>query len=170
MGHGPGAPPLQRQPGLGAVERLDLFVPEGPTAWAGGSTYKPTMSWSLAANSGSLNSLKRLTRCGFKAVRSPDPLDRAQQAAGRRGTNLKGAPRWLYESVYCARGQAENLIKAPQATPRLRPDVVHPRHRRPVPAADPHRRLVWPMHTLRGPAPKTSFWRAAPVRPPSGSR
>ena len=28
-------------------------------------------------------------------------------------TNLKGAPRWLYESVYCARGQAENLIKAP---------------------------------------------------------
>jgi hypothetical protein len=27
-------------------------------------------------------------------------------------TNLKGAPRWLYESVYCARGQAENLIKA----------------------------------------------------------
>ena len=27
-------------------------------------------------------------------------------------TNLKGAPRWLYEEVYCARGQAENLIKA----------------------------------------------------------
>ena len=27
-------------------------------------------------------------------------------------TNLKGAPRWLYESVYCQRGQAENLIKA----------------------------------------------------------
>ena len=27
-------------------------------------------------------------------------------------TNLAGAPRWLYESVYCARGQAENLIKA----------------------------------------------------------
>ena len=27
-------------------------------------------------------------------------------------TNLKGAPRWLYEDVYCARGQAENLIKA----------------------------------------------------------
>lgn len=29
-------------------------------------------------------------------------------------TNLAGAPRWLYESVYCARGQAENLIKAHQ--------------------------------------------------------
>jgi hypothetical protein len=27
-------------------------------------------------------------------------------------TNLAGAPRWIYESVYCQRGQAENLIKA----------------------------------------------------------
>jgi Transposase DDE domain group 1 len=27
-------------------------------------------------------------------------------------TNLKGAPRWLYDEIYCARGQAENLIKA----------------------------------------------------------
>ncbi|HEX6012950.1 MAG TPA: IS1380 family transposase, partial [Geminicoccaceae bacterium] len=27
-------------------------------------------------------------------------------------TNLRGAPRWLYEVVYCARGQAENLVKA----------------------------------------------------------
>ena len=27
-------------------------------------------------------------------------------------TNLNGAPRWLYEELYCARGQAENLIKA----------------------------------------------------------
>ena len=27
-------------------------------------------------------------------------------------TNLTGTPRWLYEDVYCARGQAENLIKA----------------------------------------------------------
>ena len=27
-------------------------------------------------------------------------------------TNLRGTPRWLYEVVYCARGQAENLIKA----------------------------------------------------------
>ena len=26
-------------------------------------------------------------------------------------TNLAGTPRWLYEAVYCARGQAENLIK-----------------------------------------------------------
>src|SRR3954464_12040932 len=27
-------------------------------------------------------------------------------------TNLRGTPRWLYETLYCARGQAENLIKA----------------------------------------------------------
>jgi Transposase DDE domain group 1 len=27
-------------------------------------------------------------------------------------TDLKGGPRWLYEEVYCARGQADNLIKA----------------------------------------------------------
>jgi hypothetical protein len=27
-------------------------------------------------------------------------------------TSLAGTPRWLYEAVYCARGQAENLVKA----------------------------------------------------------
>jgi hypothetical protein len=27
-------------------------------------------------------------------------------------SNLAGLPKWLYETVYCARGQAENLIKA----------------------------------------------------------
>jgi hypothetical protein len=27
-------------------------------------------------------------------------------------TNLSGAPHWLYEDLYCGRGQAENLIKA----------------------------------------------------------
>ena len=29
-------------------------------------------------------------------------------------TNLTGSPRWLYEVVYCARGQAENLVEAHQ--------------------------------------------------------
>ena len=28
------------------------------------------------------------------------------------GDALAGTPRWLYEVVYCARGQAENLVKA----------------------------------------------------------
>src|SRR4029434_5431325 len=41
-------------------------------------------------------------------------IEAAPQASDSRFvvTTLKGAPRWLYEEVYCARGQAENLIKA----------------------------------------------------------
>ena len=75
-------------------------------------------------------------------------------------TNLAGAPRWLYEDVYCARGQAENLIKA------------HKRHlasdRTSCTKATANQfRLVlhtagyWLLHTLRGLAPKRSFWRDA---------
>jgi Transposase DDE domain group 1 len=75
-------------------------------------------------------------------------------------TNLEGAPRWLYEDVYCARGQAENLIKA------------HKRHLASdrtscTKAAANQFRLVlhtaayWLLHTLRGLAPKASFWRDA---------
>ena len=75
-------------------------------------------------------------------------------------TNLRGAPRWLYEDVYCARGQAENLIKA------------HKRHLASdrtscTKAAANQFRLVlhtaayWLLHALRGLAPKASFWRNA---------
>jgi hypothetical protein len=75
-------------------------------------------------------------------------------------TNLEGAPRWLYEDIYCARGQAENLIKA------------HKRHLASdrtscTKAAANQFRLVlhtatyWLLHTLRGLAPKASFWRDA---------
>jgi hypothetical protein len=75
-------------------------------------------------------------------------------------TNLAGTPRWLYEAMYCARGQAENLVKA------------HKRHL----ASDRtscskatanqfrlmlHTAAYWLLHTLRGVAPKRSFWRAA---------
>jgi Transposase DDE domain group 1 len=75
-------------------------------------------------------------------------------------TNLAGTPRWLYEVVYCARGQAENLVKA------------HKRHL----ASDRtscikatanqfrlalHTPAYWLLHTLRAPAPKRSFWRPA---------
>jgi hypothetical protein len=40
-------------------------------------------------------------------------IEASAQGSDRRFvvTNLAGTPRWLYESVYCARGQAENLIK-----------------------------------------------------------
>jgi hypothetical protein len=75
-------------------------------------------------------------------------------------TNLKGAPRWLYESVYCARGQAENLIKAHKL------HLASDRTSCTSATANQFRLLIhtaayWLLHTLRGLAPKTSFWRAA---------
>jgi hypothetical protein len=75
-------------------------------------------------------------------------------------TNLKGAPRWLYESVYCARGQAENLIKAHKL------HLASDRTSCTSATANQFRLLIhtaayWLMHTLRGLAPKTSFWRDA---------
>jgi hypothetical protein len=75
-------------------------------------------------------------------------------------TNLKGAPRWLYESVYCARGQAENLIKAHKL------HLASDRTSCTSAAANQFRLLIhtaayWLLHTLRGLAPKTSFWRDA---------
>jgi hypothetical protein len=75
-------------------------------------------------------------------------------------TNLQGAPRWLYESVYCARGQAENLIKAHKL------HLASDRTSCTSATANQFRLLIhtaayWLMHTLRGLAPKTSFWRNA---------
>ncbi|MFO1040051.1 MAG: IS1380 family transposase [Geminicoccaceae bacterium] len=75
-------------------------------------------------------------------------------------TNLKGAPRWLYEEVYCARGQAENLIKAHKL------HLASDRTSCSRAAANQFRLLVhtaayWLLHTLRGLAPARSFWRDA---------
>ena len=75
-------------------------------------------------------------------------------------TNLKGAPRWLYESVYCQRGQAENLIKAHKL------HLASDRTSCTSATANQFRLLIhtaayWLLHTLRGLAPKTSFWRDA---------
>jgi hypothetical protein len=75
-------------------------------------------------------------------------------------TNLAGAPRWLYEDVYCARGQAENLIKAHKL------HLGSDRTSCSKATANQFRLLVhtaayWLLHTLRGLAPKTSFWRDA---------
>ena len=92
-------------------------------------------------------------------------------------TNLKGAPRWLYEEVYCARGQAENLIKAHKL------HLASDRTSCSKATANQFRLLIhtaayWLLHTLRGLAPKTSFWRDAQFdtlrlassRSPPGSR
>jgi DDE family transposase len=75
-------------------------------------------------------------------------------------TNLKGAPRWLYEAVYCARGQAENLIKAHKL------HLASDRTSCSRATANQFRLLIhtaayWLLHTLRGLAPKASFWRDA---------
>lgn len=75
-------------------------------------------------------------------------------------TNLKGAPRRLYEAVYCARGQAANLIKAHKL------HLASDRTSCSRATANQFRLLIhtaayWLLHTLRGLAPKASFWREA---------
>jgi hypothetical protein len=75
-------------------------------------------------------------------------------------TNLAGTPRWLYEAVYCARGQAENLVKAHKrhlASDRTSCSRATANQFRLV----LHTAAYWLLHTLRGLAPKQSFWRAA---------
>ena len=78
-------------------------------------------------------------------------------------TNLAGTPRWLYEVVYCARGQAENLVKAHKlhlASDRTSCSKATANQFRLV----LHTAAYWLLHTLRGLAPKRSFWRDGPVR------
>jgi hypothetical protein len=75
-------------------------------------------------------------------------------------TNLAGTPEYLYETVYCARGQAENLIKAHKS------HLASDRTSCSKATANQFRLLVhtaayWLMHSLRGLAPKLSFWRDA---------
>jgi hypothetical protein len=75
-------------------------------------------------------------------------------------TNLRGLPKTLYEKVYCARGQAENLIKA------HKPNLASDRTSCTKATANQFRLLLhtaayWLMLSLRGLVPKTSFWRDA---------
>ncbi len=75
-------------------------------------------------------------------------------------TNLSGLPKALYEKVYCARGQAENLIKAHKL------HLASDRTSCTKATANQFRLLIhtaayWLMLTLRGLAPRTSFWRDA---------
>jgi Transposase DDE domain group 1 len=75
-------------------------------------------------------------------------------------TNLPGLPKALYEKVYCARGQAENLIKAHKL------HLASDRTSCTKATANQFRLLIhtaayWLMLTLRGLAPRRSFWRDA---------
>jgi hypothetical protein len=75
-------------------------------------------------------------------------------------TNLAGTPRWLYEMVYCARGQAENLVKAHKlhlASGRTSCSKATANQFRLVLHTAAYRLL----HTLRSLAPRRSFWRQA---------
>jgi hypothetical protein len=75
-------------------------------------------------------------------------------------TNLAGTPRWLYEAVYCARGQAENLVKAHKlhlASDRTSCTKATANQFRLV----LHTAAYWLLHTLRTLAPRRSFWHAA---------
>jgi hypothetical protein len=75
-------------------------------------------------------------------------------------TNLAGLPKSLYEKIYCARGQAENLIKAHKL------HLASDRTSCTKGTANQFRLLIhtaayWLMLSLRGLAPRTSFWRDA---------
>jgi len=75
-------------------------------------------------------------------------------------TNLQGLPKALYEKIYCARGQAENLIKAHKL------HLASDRTSCTKATANQFRLLIhtvayWLMLSLRGLAPRTSFWRDA---------
>jgi Transposase DDE domain group 1 len=75
-------------------------------------------------------------------------------------TNLAGTPRWLYEALYCARGRAENLVKAHKvhlASDRTSCSKATANQFRLV----LHTAAYWLLHTLRGLAPRRSFWREA---------
>jgi hypothetical protein len=75
-------------------------------------------------------------------------------------TNLLGLPKTLYEKVYCARGQAENLIKAHKlhlASDRTSCSKASANQFRLI----IHTAAYWLLHTLRGLAPKASPWRTA---------
>ena len=75
-------------------------------------------------------------------------------------TNLAGLPKALYEKVYCAMGQAENLIKAHKL------HLASDRTSCTKATANQFRLLIhtaayWLLLNLRGLAPRNSFWRDA---------
>jgi hypothetical protein len=75
-------------------------------------------------------------------------------------TNLAGKPKALYERVYCARGQMENLIKAHKthlASDRTSCHSANANQFRLI----LHSAAYGLMHTLRAAAPKRSSWRVA---------
>ena len=70
-------------------------------------------------------------------------------------TSLKGSARHLYETVYCQRGQMENLIKlhkAQLASDRMSCHSATANQVRPV----LHTAAFWPMHGVRAAIPRSN--------------
>jgi hypothetical protein len=75
-------------------------------------------------------------------------------------TNLGAKPKRLYQHLYCARGQMENLIKAHKTHLASDRTSCHSA------AANQFRLILhsaayWLLHTLRAATPRRSFWRTA---------
>jgi hypothetical protein len=119
----------------------------GPRRWRGAERQRVGYIFGLAGNP----VLLRIAR-----------VEAGPQGADNRFivTNLQGLPQALYVKVYCARGQAENLIKAHKL------HLASDRTSCTKATANQFRLLIhtaahWLMLSLRGLAPRTSFWRDA---------
>ncbi len=75
-------------------------------------------------------------------------------------TNLPGKAKWLYEKAYCARGQAENLIKDMKTYTKSDRTSCH-RWQANQFRLFLHMGAYWLLHSLRRSAPKRSPWRGA---------
>ena len=75
-------------------------------------------------------------------------------------TNMIGRAKHLYEKVYCARGQMENLIKEHKLYTRSDRTSCH-RWEANQFRLMLHTAAYWLLHRLRGAAPKRSRWRTA---------
>jgi hypothetical protein len=75
-------------------------------------------------------------------------------------TNLDGRAKHLYEKAYCARGQAENLIKDLKLYTKADRTSCHRWEANQL-RLFLHMGAYWLLHSLRRLAPKRSLWRAA---------
>src|SRR5712691_5982541 len=162
-------------------------ITPGPRRWRGASasasatsSASPAMRCCCAGSAtlrrvprsaGSTGEADKVRRYGeFRYAATSWKVERrviARVEAGPQGTdsrfivtNLAGLPKALYEKVYCARGQAENLIKAHKL------HLASDRTSCTKATANQFRLLIhttayWLLLSLRGLAPRTSFWRDA---------
>ena len=65
-------------------------------------------------------------------------------------TSLKGSAKHLYETLYCARGEAENFIKLHKGTTRIRSHLLPRSQGQSVPPDPTHRRLLAPTQRAQG--------------------